>query len=315
MAAKIKQLPRQVKRVAPSSSKLPVSEQSDSKQLQDAYGLTERHLQDVQELGRQLAPLVPEFVAAFYVWLKTQPDFERFFSDSSVLRRVQDLQRAYWKDFFRAQLDDAYVGRRRRVGEVHALINLPLTAYFTSMNFAQTWFSDRLSTMRRERMAEEIAALTRLMNLDTGIVVATYTRRTNEIIAQQNQSLLELSTPVIRLWDGIVLLPLIGAIDTMRASQMIERLLHAIVETESRVAILDVSGMLTVDTQVAHHILKTISASKMLGAEVIVTGLNPDTAQTLSKLGVDLSTVNSRGSLRAGVAEALARVGKKVEGE
>jgi len=135
--------------------------------------------------------------------------------------------------------------------------------------------------------------------------------RANEALRQQTETVLELSTPVVQLWEGIVLLPLVGVLDTHRAQQMTERLLQAISDTEALVALLDITGVPVIDTSVAQHLLKAVRAARMLGAQVVITGFSPETAQTISRLGIDLGEVRTCGTLRAGVAEALLITGRQ----
>ena len=130
-------------------------------------------------------------------------------------------------------------------------------------------------------------------------------KETERKIAQQHRLLMELSTPVLKVWDRVVLMPLIGNIDAERAGQIIENLLEAVVGNEARVAVIDVTGVPTIDTFSAGHLMKTVSAAEMLGAQVLITGISPDIAHTLVKLGVDLSSIRAFGPLRAGIAEAL----------
>lgn len=132
------------------------------------------------------------------------------------------------------------------------------------------------------------------------------------VIAQQSLSLQELSTPVIRLWNQLILLPLVGVVDTLRARQITERLLEAITRYEATVTIIDVTGVPVFDTSVARHIMKTVDAAQLLGSRVVMTGISPEGAQTLTKLGISFSGVISRASLRAGVAEAFAMLNLRV---
>jgi rsbT co-antagonist protein RsbR len=131
-------------------------------------------------------------------------------------------------------------------------------------------------------------------------------------IEEQRLTISELQTPVIQVWDGILALPIVGSVDTARAQEMNERLLERIVETGSEIVILDITGVPVVDTAVAKHLLETVAAARLLGAEVLIVGLSARTAMTLVHLGLDLQGVTTRTTLAKGLELAFRRLGLEV---
>jgi rsbT co-antagonist protein RsbR len=140
----------------------------------------------------------------------------------------------------------------------------------------------------------------------------SYIHGRDQVIVRQQEEMLELSTPVVTLWDGIVALPLIGTLDSARTQVVMESLLQAIVQTNSRFAIIDITGVPTVDTLVAQHLLKTITAARLMGAECILSGIRPQIAQTIVHLGINLQDVITKSKLSDAFRLALERSGRKV---
>jgi rsbT co-antagonist protein RsbR len=160
-----------------------------------------------------------------------------------------------------------------------------------------------------DRFAVESWAATELFDkLGLHTMKAFQTSR-EEVINRQQTELLELSTPVVKLWDGILALPMIGTLDSARTQIVMESLLQKIVETESQIAIIDITGVPTVDTLVAQHLLKTVTALRLMGADCIISGVRPQIAQTIVHLGVDLQGVTTKANLADALALALKRSG------
>ncbi len=133
-----------------------------------------------------------------------------------------------------------------------------------------------------------------------------------EMIARQQEEMLELSTPVVKLWDGILALPMIGTLDSARTQIVMESLLQKIVETGCTIAIIDITGVPTVDTLTAQHLLKTVTAARLMGAECIISGIRPQIAQTIVHLGVDLGEVTTKATLADALSVGLERLGRVV---
>jgi rsbT co-antagonist protein RsbR len=141
-----------------------------------------------------------------------------------------------------------------------------------------------------------------------------YQRSRDEVIRRQQEEMLELSTPVVQLWEGIVALPLIGTLDSTRTSIVMETLLQTIVDTSSELAIIDITGVPTVDTLVAQHLLKTVAAARLMGADCIISGIRPQIAQTMVHLQIDLSAVTTKATMAEALRFALKRSGRATLG-
>jgi len=162
-----------------------------------------------------------------------------------------------------------------------------------------------------DQLAHQIWNVTRLLDQLGLYTIACYARTREEVIGRQQQELLELSTPVVELWDGILALPLIGTLDSARTQTVMENLLERLVSSGAEIAIIDITGVPTVDTLVAQHLIKTISAARLMGADCILSGIRPQIAQTIVHLGLDLNVV-SKATMADALALALRRSGKAV---
>ena len=192
---------------------------------------------------------------------------------------------------------------------------------FTPAETAMFVFSLKqpLFTRLRETLGKDTATLADLTWMistlfdELGLYTTEVFQASREqVIVRQQQELLELSTPVVQLWDGILALPLIGTLDSARTQVVMENLLQKIVETGAAISIIDITGVPTVDTLVAQHLLKTVAAARLMGADCIISGIRPQIAQTIVHLGVNLSNVTTKASLAAAFVVALQRTGKSV---
>jgi rsbT co-antagonist protein RsbR len=144
-------------------------------------------------------------------------------------------------------------------------------------------------------------------------IFETYARAREQIITEQSEQLLELSTPVVKLWDGVVSVPLVGTLDSARAQVVMERLLQTLIDTGSPFAIIDITGVPAVDTQVAQHLLKTVMAARLMGAECIVSGIRPQIAQTIVALGIEFGDILTKATLADALRHAIRLSGSEVK--
>jgi rsbT co-antagonist protein RsbR len=170
----------------------------------------------------------------------------------------------------------------------------------------------RVLSSSQDKLFDAVWTATEMLDRLALITTEFFMAAREELISRQQQELLELSTPVVKLWEGILALPVIGTLDSARTQVVMESLLQTVVSTNSKFAIIDITGVPTVDTLVAQHLLKTITAARLMGAECIISGVRPQIAQTIVHLGINLEDVVTKAKLSDAFALALRRSGRKV---
>ena len=192
---------------------------------------------------------------------------------------------------------------------------------FTPIETATFVFSLKLplfSKIRQEygsdaaSLAAEVWTVTEMVDRLGLLTTDTHQKTREEVIVRQQQELMELSTPVVKLWDGILALPLIGSLDSSRTQVVMENLLQQILSTGAEIAIIDITGVPTVDTLVAQHLMKTVAAARLMGADCIISGVRPQIAQTIVHLGVELGDVATKATLADAFRLALRRSGQTI---
>ncbi len=163
-----------------------------------------------------------------------------------------------------------------------------------------------------QQLFREMIEFSRLLDALGLLTFESYSRAREEIIREQSEQLLELTTPVVKIWEGVLAVPLVGTLDSARTQVVMEKLLESLVETGSEHAIIDITGVFAVDTQVAQHLLKTVVAARLMGAECIVSGIRPQIAQTIVALGIEFGDIVTKASLADALRHALRREGVDV---
>jgi rsbT co-antagonist protein RsbR len=230
-------------------------------------------------------------------------DFLDVFSIAARSGKLDDVNAAEWSDV-RAFLED--LSRQRALNGFSSVE----TATFI-FSLKRAIFDVLLVDAGNDAatFAENAWTVTAVLDQLGLFTVKAFQKTREDIIGRQQEELLELSTPVVKLWDGILALPMIGTLDSARTQIVMESLLQKIVDTESEIAIIDITGVPTVDTLVAQHLLKTVTALRLMGADCIISGVRPQIAQTIVHLGVDLQGVTTKATLADALSLALKRSG------
>ncbi|MBZ5710592.1 protoglobin domain-containing protein [Nannocystis pusilla] len=306
-----------MKRDLPPAQALRAGIEFDEREL-----ATRRAYFEIEDSGlerlRRLEPFaqkhMDDVVEDFYRLILGHPASRSYFPDDATIRRVKRLQRDYFLQLFAGRCDLSYVEDRLRVGAAHEAIGMPPRWYIGAYrHYLSVLHARLLGEFADPAEASAIYAdLLKLVMFDMSLAIDAYIAANLETIGRHQAALRELSTPVAKVHDRVLLLPLIGGIDTQRAQQIMDTVLLRVVEEQAMVMILDIAGVPAVDTRVADHLLKTTAAMRLVGAQTILTGISPHVARTFTELGVDIGAIPTLAHLQEGIELALELVGKQI---
>lgn len=270
------------------------------------------NLTGINELAGRYADKVIE---DFYRHLLAFEETRAFFGDPQSLQKVKGLQKEYFLRLTQGDYDLAYMRNRLTIGAVHERIGLPVKSYLGMYNFYLRAVAARLVEAFNkdpQRAWSTFLSLMKLTFLDIGLAIDTYIASRERTIRVQQETLRELPTPVLPFREGMLLVPIIGMIDAQRARSLTEQLLTSIRGNRAKVVVLDITGVQSVDTRVANHLVQTVEAAGLMGARVIIAGVSPEIAQTIVTLGIDLNRFATVGDLQSGIEQAEQLLGYTV---
>jgi rsbT co-antagonist protein RsbR len=256
-----------------------------------------------------------EITEGLYELIMGQAESRVFFPDQATLNRVKKLQNSYFLGLFSGTYDINYVRDRLRVGAAHERIGMPPKLYLGAYRRYFQLIHSRLLEYfdgGESQAFDALSSIRKIIFFDMALAIDTYIAAYLETMTRHQAAIRELSTPVIKVHDRILLLPIVGTVDTQRAHQIMETVLVQVVDQQAKVMILDIAGVPVVDTKVADHILKTTAAVQLLGAQTILTGISASVARTVVQLGVEITRMHTRAKLSEGIELALGIIGKQI---
>lgn len=271
----------------------------------------------LRKLARVAEDYAQDLIESFYNHLLSFKEMKAYFLDEELLNRVKARQKAYFIRLTEGNYDLDYVEDRLNIGAIHERIDLPVKFYLGMYSFYLRQVRERILDMDRQHpdeMIETYLSLMKLIFLDISLAIDTFTdSRERTIRALQQEAIKELSTPVLPFREGMLLLPIIGQIDSQRARQLTEHLLVSIRANRAKVVVIDITGVATVDSRVANHLVQTVDAARLMGTKVVFSGISPEIALTMVTLGIDLGPVYTVGALQDGIEHAERLLGYRVE--
>src|SRR5262245_21009690 len=294
----------------PQLGRSSVSQSLTSESLLDRFDVSTQDLILLKQCGGLISDRIDYVVDQFYEWLGEQPEFNVFFNSQDTVERVKKLQKVYWVNFFSGIVDQRYIDYRVHIGEIHAQRDMPNLIYFAAMSRFQLLFMEELLNcgLGKDQVKSAIRAFNKLMMLDTYVTSDQIAQFAKRRVIESGKVMLAMSTPVTSIVDGILLIPLVGIVDSQGTQTIMDKTLSRIAESRALVCVMDISGVVTVDTAVANNFIRITQATRLMGCDCIISGISPSVARTLVELGANVGEVRTTATLRDALQLALTNI-------
>jgi rsbT co-antagonist protein RsbR len=268
------------------------------------FNISDNDLAIVAKAGELILPILPSIVDKYCQWVRNSPDLMAIFLDAQGVKQNGELKFAHWTSVWKAKIDQEYIAFRQNLGKLHADLGISLEQYFSVVTTYLNLYEQAFKQLGIDNY-ELASAFSKVVNLDISIVLSAYSTAHTNILRSQNEALMLMSTPIAQLWDSILLLPLVGVVDSKRAQDIMSNMLQKVMHSQARVFILDISGVAVVDTAVGNHFIKITKATKLMGCRTIISGISPAIAQTIVELGVQIDEIMTTNSMQDALKDAF----------
>lgn len=261
----------------------------------------------IAEIKADVLDHLDEHVEAFFGHLAKFEEARGLTGRPELIGEAKRLKREHLIAMVAGEYGREYIDQRFRLGQLYSRAALEVSIFMGAFHSLMTSIGRRImSRYPKDSLAgfEHFTSLKKVAFFDIAIIVDAMMADREQTIRQQQDAIRELSTPTLQIRDRLLILPIIGLLDTQRAKQLTDSLLHAVRAHRARVVVMDITGVATVDSKVANHLIQTVEAAALMGASVIVTGVSAEVAQSLVTLGIDLGRITTLGDLQGGLEEA-----------
>ena len=292
-----------------------------AEELLRLYRIEASHMEAIRSMREEARPRIDGVIEQFYQWMGGHPEMMAFFETEESMLHVRKMQTVYWERFLDANVNNEYLSDRRRIGEIHARIGLPVMFYIGAINMvyeelklvAREIIQDASSKKRGDQLESVNQSLAGLIHLDAGLICQSFVDKRDQLLHEQSQAVMAMSTPVTEIWDGILLLPVVGLIDSRRSEDIMNTVLNEIKQSKAKEFILDISGVGVVDTAVANYLISITKATALMGCRSTISGISPDISKTIIQLGIETDDVNTTSTMMDALSDAFANRGLAIK--